>query len=45
MFNRLKVKWNLFGRRECFIYNPKDIKQVFKHDGNMPLRPTLGKYD
>ena len=40
-----KVRWNLLGRSECFIYNPIDIKQVFKHDGNMPLRPVLGFND
>ncbi len=39
--NFQKVKWNLFGKKEIFIYNPKDIKQLFKNDGLMPRRPNL----
>ena len=35
------VKWNLFGRKECFVFNPKYIKEVFKVDGTMPRRIFL----
>jgi hypothetical protein len=38
-----KVKWNLFGRRECFIYNPKDINPCTKTSYEQLYNKTLNK--
>ena len=35
------VKWNILGKKECFVFTPKHVKEIFKVDGTTPKRITL----
>ena len=35
------VKWNIFGEKECFVFTPRHVKEIFKVDGTAPKRMTL----